>query len=205
LVVCAAWGLLSSPLASPAPHSEGHIALTSQALASVNRPPIPSIVVLPFDNLSGDATRDYLADGITDSLITDLARALPGIPIVSRDTAFTYKGRRGDARQVGRELGVRYLLEGSVVPEAERVRVNAHLVETKDATQLWAERFDTERTSMLQVQDEIVGRVSRAIGLQVVDIEAQRSRRASGRTALNSSISSCAARQRSTCHRLRRR
>jgi adenylate cyclase len=179
LLVCAAWGLLPSPFASPAPHSKDHIALTSQALASVNRPetPIPLIVVLPFDNLSGDATRDYLADGITDSLISDLARALPGIPIVSRDTAFTYKGRRLDARQVGRELEVRYLLEGSIVLEAKRVRVNTRLVETKEATQLWAERFDTERASLLQVQDEIVGRVSRAIGLQVIDIEARRSRR----------------------------
>jgi TolB-like protein len=179
LLVCAAWGLLPSPFASPAPHSKDHIALTSQALASVNRPetPIPLIVVLPFDNLSGDATRDYLADGITDSLISDLARALPGIPIVSRDTAFTYKGRRVDARQVGRELEVRYLLEGSIVLEAKRVRVNTRLVETKEATQLWAERFDTERASLLQVQDEIVGRVSRAIGLQVIDIEARRSRR----------------------------
>ena len=118
-----------------------------------------------------------MADGITDSLISDLARALPGILVVSRDTAFTYKGRDADARQIGRELEVRYLLEGSVALEGERVRVNTRLVETKDGSQLWAERFDTERRSILQVQDEIVSRVSRAIGLKVVDIEAQRSLR----------------------------
>ena len=102
------------------------------------------IAVLPFANHSSDPKRDYLADGITDSLISDLARALPGISIVSRDTAFTYKDRSVDGREIGRELGVRYLLEGSVVPEEERVRVNTRLVETKDASQLWAERFDAE-------------------------------------------------------------
>jgi cytochrome c-type biogenesis protein CcmH/NrfG len=104
-------------------------------------------------------------------------RALPHIFVVSRETAFTYKGRAADARQIGRELEVRYLLEGSVVPEGERVRVNARLVATSDGSQLWAERFDAERTSILQVQDEIVGRVSRAIGLKVVDHEARRSLR----------------------------
>jgi adenylate cyclase len=127
-------------------------------------------------NLSGDAKRDYLADGITDSLISDLARALPGISIVSRATAFAYKGKGADAREIGRDLEVRYLLEGSVALDGERVRVNVRLVDTREASQLWAERFDTELTSMLQVQDEIVRRVSRAIGLQVVDIEARRSR-----------------------------
>jgi TolB-like protein/Flp pilus assembly protein TadD len=134
-------------------------------------------VVLPLVNLSGDAKRDYLADGITDSLISDLAHALPGISIVSRDTAFTYRDRGADARQIGRELEARYLLEGSVVLEGERVRVNTRLVETKEASQLWAERFDTELKGILEVQDEIVARVSRAIGLQVVDIEARRSLR----------------------------
>src|SRR5262249_10157359 len=105
-------------------------------------------------------------------------RALPGISIVSRDVAFSYKGRDADARQIGRELNVRYLLEGSVVVEGERIRVNTQLVQTGEGSQLWAERFDVERKGILQVQDEIVSRVSRAIGLQVVDIEARRSWRA---------------------------
>src|SRR5262249_60366117 len=95
--------------------------------------------------------------------------------IVPRGTVFAYKGRDADARAEGLELEVRYLLEGSIVPEEERVRVNTRLVETKEASQLWAERFDTELKGILEVQDEIVGRVSRAIGLQVVDIEARRS------------------------------
>src|SRR5499427_661475 len=174
LPIVAAWWLLSPP---SRPHAEGRLALASDGLSPAERfkPSLPLIAVLPFHNHSGDPKRDYLADGITDSLISDLARALPGISIVSRDTAFTYKDRSVDGREIGRELGVRYLLEGSVVPEGERVRVNTRLVETKEASQLWAERFDTELKSTLQVQDEIVSRVSRAIGLQVVDIEARRS------------------------------
>jgi adenylate cyclase len=174
LTTAVAWWLLSSP---SMPHVKDRVAVASEAASSADRLKgvAPSIAVLPFANLSGDPKRDYLADGITESLISDLARALPGISIVSRDTAFTYKGRSEDAREIGRELGVRYLLEGSVVLEEERVRVNTRLVETKDASQLWAERFDAELKSILQVQDEIVARVSRATGLQIVNIEARRS------------------------------
>lgn len=174
LTAPAAWWLLWS---SSTPSVKDRGAVASEVVSSEDRLNAwsPSIVVLPFANLSGDPKRDYLADGITDSLISDLAHALPGVPIVSRDTAFTYKGRGADAREIGRELEVRYLLEGSVALDDERVRVNTRLVETKEASQLWAERFDAELKSILQVQDEIVSRVSRAIGLQVVDIEARRS------------------------------
>jgi TolB-like protein/DNA-binding winged helix-turn-helix (wHTH) protein/cytochrome c-type biogenesis protein CcmH/NrfG len=174
LTAPAAWWLL---LSSSTPDVKDRGAVASEVVSAEDRlnASTPSIVVLPFANLSGDPKRDYLADGITDSLISDLAHALPGVPIVSRDTAFTYKGRGADAREIGRELEVRYLLEGSVVLDDERVRVNTRLVETKEASQLWAERFDAELKSILQVQDEIVSRVSRAIGLQVVDIEARRS------------------------------
>jgi TolB-like protein/tetratricopeptide (TPR) repeat protein len=177
LPVSAAWWLMSSP--STEAESQSIMALASEALSSGARirTQAPSIVVLPFINLSGDPKRDYVADGITDSLISDLARALPGISVVSRGTAFTYKGQGVDPRQVGRELGVRYLLNGSIVFDGESVRVNTQLAETRDGSQLWAERFDTERKGILQVQDEIVARVSRAIGLKVIDIEARRSRR----------------------------
>ena len=136
-----------------------------------------AIVVLPFVNLNGDPAEDYVADGITDSLTGDLSHALPGSFVVPRGTAFTYKGRAVDARQIGRELEVSYLLGGSVLLDGEKVRVNTQLVSTTDGSQLWAERFDAERRSILQVQDEIVGRLSRAVGLKVVDIEAQRSER----------------------------
>jgi TolB-like protein/cytochrome c-type biogenesis protein CcmH/NrfG len=175
-LVAAAWWLAPSPSLSVMPQTKDPIVLASiESSVDGLKSPTPSIAVLPFTNLSGDATQDYVADGITGSLTSDLARALPGIAIVSRDTAFTYKGRATDARQAGRELQVRYLLEGSVVIEGNWIRVNVQLVETKDGSQLWAERFDTERTGILQVQDEIAGRVLRAIGLQVVDLEARRS------------------------------
>jgi TolB-like protein/tetratricopeptide (TPR) repeat protein len=179
LLVTGAWWLASSPSPLATPHSNGAFVPASATEPWTGRPkaPVPSIVALPFINLSGDTKNDYLADGITDSLTSDLARALPGVLVVSRDTAFTYKGRNADARQIGRELEVHYLLEGSVLLAGERVRVNTRLIETKDGHQLWAERFDTERTGILQIQDEIVGRVSRAIGLKVVDIEARRSLR----------------------------
>jgi TolB-like protein/DNA-binding winged helix-turn-helix (wHTH) protein len=178
LSAAAAWWLPSSSSPLPEPYMKDAIARTKQPETPPDRltAAAPSIIVLPFINLSGDATQEFVADGVTDSLIGDLARAMPGISVVSRNTAFTYKGRSADARQIGRELEVRYLLHGSVVAEGERVRVNIHLVETKEGSQLWSERFDTERKSILQVQDEIVGRVSRAIGLKVVDIEARRSR-----------------------------
>jgi TolB-like protein/Flp pilus assembly protein TadD len=172
----AGWWLLSSaPL--PAPAVKAAVALAREPDAAPDRlAATPSIVVLPFINLSGDTAQDFVADGVTDSLISDLVHAMPGISVVSRDTAFTYKGRSTDARQIGRELDVRYLLNGSIAVEGERVRVNIALAETREGNQLWSERFDTERRSILLVQDEIVGRVSRAIGLKVVDIEARRSR-----------------------------
>src|SRR5262249_41781782 len=174
LAAPAAWWLLWS---SSTPPVKDRGAVASEVVSAEDRlnASTPSIVVLPFANLSGDPKRDYLADGITDSLISDLAHALPGVPIVSRDTAFTYKGRGADAREIGRELEVRYLLEGSVALDDDRVPVNPPLVQTREASQLWAERFAAEVKSILQVQDEIVSRVSRAIGLQVVDIEARRS------------------------------
>ncbi len=180
LLATVAWWMQTSPSQSrvpyakhPAPQAGAHASSADHMAAAT----APSIVVVPFINLSGDTKLDYIADGITDSLISDLGRALPGISVVSRGTAFTYKGRGADARQIGRELEVRYLLSGSVALEGERARVNIQLVETKDGNQLWAERFDIERKSILQAQDEIVSRVSRATGLKVVDIEARRSRR----------------------------
>src|SRR5258707_3215137 len=144
LLVSAAWWVLSPSAPSAPPHTRDGSAFASDASSSADRlkTPAPSMAVLPLVNLSGDAKRDYLADGITDSLISDLAHALPGISIVSRDTAFAYRGRGADARQIGRDLEVRYLLEGSVVLDADVIRVNARLVDTREASQIWAERFD---------------------------------------------------------------
>jgi adenylate cyclase len=184
VLLAAAWWMAAAPaILAPgsdrgSPLVKDRIGVAGEVGAPIDdrlRGTLPSIVVLPFTNLSGDARQDYVVDGITDSLISDLVRALPHIFVVSRETAFTYKGRAADARQIGRELEVRYLLEGSVALDGDRVRVNVRLTETRDGSQLWSERFDTERKGMLAMQDEIVSRVSRAIGLKVVDLEARRS------------------------------
>ena len=177
LSVAAGWWQLRSPSVPSTAQRKDPIAVSGGVARSADplKAPVASLVVLPFVNLGGDASQDYLTDGITDSLISDLVHSLPGIGIVSRDTAFTYKGRAADARQIGRDLEVLYLLEGSVLLEDERMRINCRLVDTRDGSQVWAERFDTERRSILQVQDEIVARVSRATGLQVINSEARRS------------------------------
>ena len=135
-----------------------------------------SIVVLPFLNLSHDSAADYLVDGIVDSLMTDLSRALPGSFVISRSTAFTYKYRNVPIRQIGQELRVRYVLEGSILVDVNRIRVNAQLVDARTDEHLWAERFDKERKDILQVQDEIVARLSRSVGVEMVLKEAERSR-----------------------------
>ena len=152
--------------------------------ASTTRPTTPaqpahrlSIIVLPFANLSGNSRQDYLADGITESLTTDLSRALPGSFVVARGTAFSYKGKAAEAAEVGRELRVRYVIAGSLVADGDRLRVNARLVDAENNSELWAERFDKKLTGLFEVQDQIVGRVSRAAGLEVIDSEARRSER----------------------------
>jgi adenylate cyclase len=149
----------------------------TKLLDKLNLAPRLSIVVLPFSNLSDDAGKDYFTDGITDSLITDLSRALPGSFVVARATAFTYKGKAIDARQIGRDLDVRYALEGSVLFDGDHVRINASLVDAQLGNEIWGDRFDTSRGDLLNVQDEIVDRLARAIGLQVINFAAQRSER----------------------------
>jgi adenylate cyclase len=143
---------------------------------SAGRPRL-SIVILPFLNLSRDPSADYLVDGIVDALITDVSSCLPGSFVISRSTAFTYKGRSVPIRQVGEELGVRYVLEGSILTEPDRLRVNAQLIDASTDEHLWAERFDKERSEILQLQDEIVARLSRSVGIQLVRTEAGRGSR----------------------------
>jgi TolB-like protein len=139
-----------------------------------------SIVVLPFLNLTQDRSYDYLVDGTVENLMTDLSRALPGSFVISRSTAFTYKGRRVPVRQIGEELKVRYVLEGSVLVDPTRIRVNAQLIDACSDAHLWAERFDKERRDILEVQDEIVARLSRSVGIEMVRYEAERCRVVSG-------------------------
>src|SRR6516162_7278424 len=126
-----------------------------------------SMVVLPFANLSGDPGQDYLADALTDQLTTVLAR-VPGNFVIARNTAMTFKGKPVDAKTIGKDLGVRYVLEGSVQPSGDRVRVNAQLIDAGSGAHLWAEQFDTPRADLLQTQDAIVARLVNTLGLQLI-------------------------------------
>ena len=130
-----------------------------------------SIAVLPFSNLTGDTAHDYLGDIITEELTTSLAR-IPHSFVIARSTAFTYKGKAVDVRQLGRELGVRYVLEGSQELGGNRVRVNAQLIDTNTGAHLWADQFDADRTDLLDMQDEIVTRLSRALEIRLLEVEA---------------------------------
>ncbi len=118
-----------------------------------------SIVVLPFANQSNDPDQEYFADGITDDLTTDLSR-ISGSFVIARNTAFTYKGNPADAKQIGRELGVRYVLEGSVRRMGEQVRMNVQLIDGDSGAHLWADRFDTNRANLAEAQTEITGRLA---------------------------------------------
>jgi adenylate cyclase len=130
--------------------------------------PSLSIVVLSFANLSNDPEQEYFADAVTDDLTTDLSR-IEGSFVISRTTAFTYKGKAVDAKQIGRDLGVRYVLEGSVRRLGDQVQVNAQLVDAQSGAHVWADRFDTDRANLAKAQDDIVGRLARALHLQLVE------------------------------------
>ncbi len=136
-----------------------------------------SIVVLPFANLSGDPGQDYLADALTDELTTYIAQ-LGGAFVIARNTAFTFKGKPFDVKAIGRDLGVKYALEGSVQPTANRVRVNAQLIDTESGAHVWAESFDEDRAELLQMEDDIVTRLARTVGIQMIAVEAARAARA---------------------------
>jgi TolB-like protein len=132
-----------------------------------------SIVVLPFANLSGDPEQEYFADGITDDLTTDLSH-LPDSFVISRGTAFTYKGKPIDAKQIGREFGVRYVLEGSVRRSGETIAVNVQLISTETGAHIWADRFDGERSKLGELQVEFVSRLANSLGVELVKAEALR-------------------------------
>jgi TolB-like protein/tetratricopeptide (TPR) repeat protein len=134
-----------------------------------------SIVVLPFVNL-GDSGQDYFVDGITESLTTDLSR-IPGAFVIARNTAFTFKSKPVDARTIGRELGVRYVMEGSVQGGGARIRVNAQLIDAETGAHLWAERFDKPRADIFDMQDEITTRLARTVGIELVAAEGRRAER----------------------------
>jgi adenylate cyclase len=133
-----------------------------------------SIVVLPFTNLSNDPAQEYFADGVTENLTTELSR-LHNSFVIARNTAFTFKGKSLDAKAIGKELGVRYVLEGSVQRDANRVRVNAQLVDAESGAHLWADRFEDDVADLFKLQDEVVVRLARTLQVELVNAEAQRS------------------------------
>jgi TolB-like protein len=135
-----------------------------------------SIVVLPFKNMSGDKEQDYFADGITDDLTADLSH-LDGSFVIARSTAFTYQDKPVDAKEIGRELGVRYLLEGSARRVGETTTVNAELISTETGAHLWADHFEGERNKLGDLQVEIVARLANSLGLELVKAEALRAMR----------------------------
>ena len=138
-----------------------------------SRPPRLSLVVLPFVNFGASAKHDHFVDGITETLTTDLSRG-SGVFVISRSTAFAYKGKPIDTRQIGRELGVRYVVEGSVQNAGDRMRINVQLVDAENGAHLWAERFDKQRAGLLEMQDEVVAQLSRAIYIELIAAESRR-------------------------------
>ena len=140
-------------------------------------PPRLSIVVLPFANIGGDPEQEHFVDGVTESLTTDLSRIRSAV-VIARNTAFTYKGKPFDVKTIGRELNVRYVLEGSVQRGGNRMRVNVQLVDAETGSHLWAERFDKPLADLFDMQDEIVGRLANALNAQLVAAEARRAEQA---------------------------
>jgi len=151
----------------------GSVALVNHRTSSVSS---RSIVVLPLINLCGDAEQEYFVDGVTESLTTDLSRIV-GLFVIARNTAFTYKDKAVDVRQVGRELNVRYVLEGSVQRGDQRLRINVQLVDAETGVHLWAERFDKSVCDLFDMQDEIVSRLANQLQTQLTEEAARQSER----------------------------
>jgi TolB-like protein/class 3 adenylate cyclase/Flp pilus assembly protein TadD len=132
-----------------------------------------SIVVLPFANLSDDREQQYFADGITENLTINLSR-IENMFVISRNTAFTYRNKPIDTKQIGRELGVRYVLEGSVRRSGGQIRINAQLIDAATDAHLWAERFDRDMDDLFALQNEITSRIANALGVELIAVEAAR-------------------------------
>src|SRR5271154_1627395 len=155
---------LGSASVAPAP---------SAAAPNNQGPPRLSIVVLPFANMGGGAEQEHFVDGVTESLTTDLSR-IRGSFVIGRNTAFTYKGKAVDLKQIGRELNVRYVLEGSVQRGGNRMRVNVQLIDAETGNHLGAERFDKPLADLFDMQDEIVARLANALNAELTAAEARR-------------------------------
>jgi adenylate cyclase len=164
-----AWPRANSPVVSVSVQAPTALSAQSPPVVGgieAKSAPRLSIVVLPFENLSKDPDQEYFADGITDDLTTDLSRIADSF-VIARNTAFTYKGKSVDAKQIGRELGVRYVLEGSVRRTGDQVQMNAQLIDAESGAHVWADRFDTNRTNLAEAQSEITGRLARTLNLEL--------------------------------------
>jgi adenylate cyclase len=148
----------------------------AQPVVALALPDKPSVAVLPFANMSSDPEQEFLADGIAEDVITALSR-YPSLFVIARNSTFTYKGRAVEVRQVGRELGVRYVLEGSLRKSGNRIRVTAQLIEAETGNHVWAERYDRDLADIFAVQDEIAGAVTIAIAPAIDEAEQQRAMR----------------------------
>jgi TolB-like protein/class 3 adenylate cyclase/Tfp pilus assembly protein PilF len=159
------------------PEGIAGVSTASGSFTTPSSPPVAaprlSIVVLPFTNLSDDREQQYFADGITEDLTTDLSR-LANMFVISRNTAFTYRNKPVDTKQIGRELSVRYALEGSVRRSGNQLRVNAQLIDATADAHLWAERFDSDTVDLFALQNEITSRIANALGVELIAAEAAR-------------------------------
>src|SRR5262249_50398091 len=155
--------------------------------AATGMPKGPGIAVLPFANLSGDPSQEYFSDGLTEDILTELAR-VRDLRVLARNTAFQYKGKAVDVSKLGRELGVRYVLEGSVRRAGDDLRITAQLIDAESGAHIWANKFDRKMSDVFLVQDEIVGQIV------AVSSRALRPNRQHARALSNSrpTISSCA-------------
>ena len=170
---------IARPVRVYALRAEGSAGATPANAPSTVSPPPPvaapriSIVVLPFTNLSSDPEQQYFADGITEDLTTDLSR-IAGVLFISRNTAFTYRNKLVDTKQIGRELGVRYVLEGSVRRSADQIRINAQLIDAEKDAHLWADRFDRDAEDLFVLQNEITSRIAFALNRELIAAQAAR-------------------------------
>jgi adenylate cyclase len=161
----------SAPKLSPLPSS-----LITQGAQVLPLPDKPSIAVLPFTNMSGDPEQEYFSDGMTEDIITDLSK-LSNLFVIARNSTFTYKGKAADVKTVGRELGVRYVLEGSVQKASDRLRINAQLVDATSGAHVWAERYDRPLQAVFTVQDDITQQIILALRVEILEAELERVRR----------------------------
>jgi len=161
------------------PDGAGAVAMRADPLPwESSFPPVPdrpSIAVLSFENLSGDTEQDYFADGMVEEIITSLSR-IRWLFVIARNSSFTYKGRNVDARQIGRELGVGYVLEGSIRKAADRVRITGQLIDASSGTHIWADRFDGALGDIFELQDQVTASVVGAIAPKLEQAEIERAK-----------------------------